>query len=138
MTKYLLTVGFGGSVTDVGMTGWTPAEIRAHLDYHAAVNDQLRASGELLETLALTGPERAKVVTAGAGTEPTVRDGPFAGSTEMLAGYQLVDVESEERALEIAAQVSRVPGPGGVPLQQPVGVRRVMDAADVEMLIPDA
>jgi hypothetical protein len=38
-----------------------------------------------------------------------------------------VDVESEERALEIAARVSAVPGPGGVPLQQPIHVRRIMD-----------
>jgi hypothetical protein len=39
----------------------------------------------------------------------------------------VIDVETEERAIEIAALVSAVPGPGGVPLQQPIHVRRVMD-----------
>ena len=32
-----------------------------------------------------------------------------------------------ERAIEIAARVSAVPGPGGVPSQQPIEVRQVMD-----------
>lgn len=45
----------------------------------------------------------------------------------MAAGYQIFDVESEERALEIAARLSAVPGPGGVPTQQPIQVRRIMD-----------
>jgi hypothetical protein len=36
-------------------------------------------------------------------------------------------VESEERAIEIAARLSAVPGPGGVATQQPIQVRRVMD-----------
>lgn len=45
----------------------------------------------------------------------------------MLAGFQVVDVESEARAIEIAAWVSAVPGPGGVPIRQPVEVRQVMD-----------
>jgi hypothetical protein len=133
MPKYLLTVDYRGGVADTPMTGWTPAEIRAHLDYYALLNEQLTATGELVETHALTGPERALVVTAGAG-RPVVADGPFAGATEMLAGFQLVDVESEERAVEIAALLSRAPGPGGVPLEQPIGVRRVMDAAGFEEL----
>jgi hypothetical protein len=57
-------------------------------------------------------------------------DGPFPDSKEMLAGFQMVDVETEARAIEIAALVSAVPGPGGVPLQQPIQVRQVMSAAD--------
>ena len=46
---------------------------------------------------------------------PVVTDGPFQEFKEWLAGYQIVDVESEERAIEIAAKISAVPGPGGVP-----------------------
>jgi hypothetical protein len=49
----------------------------------------------------------------------------------------LVDVESEERAIEIAGKISQVPGPGGVPLQQPIGVRRVMTADDFDLLNAD-
>ena len=54
------------------------------------------------------------------GTAPVVTDGPFQEFKEWLAGYQIFDVESEERALEIAARLSAVPGPGGVPTQQPI------------------
>lgn len=131
--QYLLIVDYHGGTIDTPMDEWDPADIKAHMDYYAALNDELTQSGELVEARALTGPELAKVVTAGRGA-PVVSDGPFAEFKEMLAGYQLVDVDSEERAVEIAARVSRVPGPGGVPLEQPIGVRRVMTAADFEAM----
>jgi len=131
--KYLLIVDYRPGVVETPMNEWEPADIKAHMDYYSALNEELTATGELVEAYALTGPEVAKEVTAGRGA-PVVSDGPFAEFKEMLAGFQLVDVESEERAIEIAARVSRVPGPGGVPLEQPIGVRRVMTAADFEAL----
>jgi len=135
MAKYLLIVDYRPGVVDTPMEQWAPGEIKAHMDYYEALNIELRANGELIDGNALTGPELAKVVTAGAGA-PVVTDGPFVEFKEMLAGYQLIDVESEERAIEIAALVSRVPGPGGVPLEQPIGVRRVMGASDLELVLP--
>jgi len=136
MTKYLLIVDYNDGAIDTPMTEWAPEEITAHMDYYRALNRELIESGELVDHTALTGPELAKVVTSDGKTAPVVTDGPFAEFKEMLAGFQLVDVESEERAIEIAARVSCVPGPGGVPLQQPIGVRRVMDAADFKLLEP--
>jgi len=136
MPKYLLTVDYNGGVVETPMEEWKPEEIKAHMDYYRALNDELTRSGELIETNALTGPELARVVTSDGVAAPVVTDGPFVEFKEMLAGYQLVDVESAERAIEIAARVSAVPGPGGVPLQQPIGVRRVMDAADFALLEP--
>ena len=56
----------------------------------------------------------------------SITDGPFAESKELLAGWRTVDVESEERAIEIAAQASEGPGPDGVPLRQQIEVREVM------------
>ncbi len=137
MTKYLLTVDYNGGVVETPMTEWAPEDFKAHMDYYEALNKELTDSGELVDGQALTGPELAKVVTSNGATAPVVTDGPFAEFKEMLAGYQLVDVESEERAIEIAAKISRVPGPGGVPLEQPIGVRRVMDASDFELLTPE-
>jgi hypothetical protein len=137
MTRYLLTVDYHGGVIDTPMTEWAPEEIKAHLDYYRALLKELTDSGELVEDQALTGPELAKIVTSDGVSAPVVTDGPFAEFKEMLAGYQLVDVESEERAIEIAAKISRVPGPGGVALQQPIGVRRVMDASDFALLTPE-
>jgi hypothetical protein len=104
------------------------------MNYYEALRQELLDSGELVTQEALTGPEYAKVVTSDGLTAPVVTDGPFPEFKEMLAGYQLVDVASEARAIEIAARISAVPGPGGVPQQQPIGVRRVMDAADFELL----
>jgi len=47
----------------------------------------------------------------------------------LLQNYaRIVDVESPERVVEIAAQVSAAPGPGGHPLKQPIEVREVMGA----------
>jgi hypothetical protein len=133
MTKYLLIVDYRGGAVDTPMDEWTPDEVKAHMDYYTALNKELAENGELIDGYALTAPEQGKVVTAGHGA-PAVTGGPSTEVKETLAGFQVVDVESEERAIEIAAQVSRVPGPGGVPTEQPITVRRVMTDADFEAL----
>lgn len=128
MTRYLLAVDFRGGVVETPMSEWKPEEITAHLDYYAALHNELVSRGELVDSQVLTGPDLAKIVTSD-GTAPVVTDGPFLEFKEWLAGYQIVDVESEARAIEIAAKVSAVPGPDGVALQQPIQVRQVMDEA---------
>ena len=65
---------------------------------------ELVASGELVESEVLAGPDLAKIVTSDGSTAPVVTDGPFQEFKEWLAGYQIVDVDSEARAIEIAAQ----------------------------------
>ncbi|HEX6454732.1 MAG TPA: YciI family protein, partial [Trebonia sp.] len=94
----------------------------------------------LVETTLLTGPDLAVIVTGDGQTAPVRTDGPFAEVKEWIAGFQIVDVESEERAIEIAGKVSAVPGPGGVPTRQPIHVRRVMeqgpgDAAEMDSYV---
>jgi hypothetical protein len=64
-------------------------------------------------------------VRAGKDGKP-VTDGVFAEAKEFLAGYWIVDVESAERAYEIAAEASLAPGPGGAPLYISIEVRQVM------------
>jgi hypothetical protein len=129
MTRYLLAVNFEGGVVDTPMDEWKPEEIAAHLDYYSVLNRELRESGELVEQEVLTGPDLAKIVTSDGATAPVVTDGPFQEFKEWLAGYQIVEVESEARAIEIAAKYSAAPGPDGVALQQPIQVRQVMDDA---------
>jgi hypothetical protein len=128
VARYLLIVTFEPGVVDSPMEEWQPDEITAHLDYYRALNDQLVESGELVDATILTPPDAAHIVRADASGGRVVTDGPFQEFKEWAAGFQVIDVETEERALEIAALVSAVPGPGGVPLQQPIHVRRVMDA----------
>jgi hypothetical protein len=129
MTKYFLIVDFQPGVVDTPMEQWKPEEIRAHLDYYAALHRELVASGEMVESEALAPPDLARIVTSDGIGAPVVTDGPFPEFKEWIAGYQVVDVESEARAIEIAARISAVPGPGSVPLEQPIQVRRVMDQA---------
>jgi hypothetical protein len=128
MPKYMLIVNFEGGGVDTPMEEWKPEEIDAHLNYYRELHRELEANGEVVESEALAGPDLAKIVTSD-GTAPVITDGPFQEFKEWLAGYQIVDVENEARALEIAARLSAVPGPDGVPLQQPIHVRQVMEEA---------
>ena len=73
----------------------------------------------------LAGPDQAKLVRAGKDGKP-ITDGVFPEAKEFLAGYWIVDVESPERAYEIAAEASAAPGPGGEPLNMAIEVRQVM------------
>ena len=127
MTRYLLAVNFEGGVVDTPMEEWRPEEITAHLDHYEALHRELVASGELVQSEVLVGPDLARIVTFDGATAPVVTDGPFQEFKEWLAGFQIVDVESEARALEIAARLSAVPGPDGIATQQPIQVRRLMD-----------
>jgi hypothetical protein len=125
--RYLLIVNFQPGVVDTPMEEWKPEEIEDHLDYYRALERELVNSGELVQSEVLAGPDLAKVVTSDGVTAPLVTDGPFQEFKEWVAGYQIVDVESEARAIEIAGRISAVPGPGGRAIEQPIIVRQVMD-----------
>jgi hypothetical protein len=125
--KFMLLQAYGGVKADVPpMSEWTPAEIEAHITYQKDLNTELKERGELVDAQALTTPELAKFVVSDGAAPPVVTDGPFPESKELLAGYRTVDVESLERAIEIAARGSAAPGPGGVPIKQAIEVREVM------------
>jgi hypothetical protein len=123
--KFMLLQFYGGAECPLPMAEWTPEEAQAHTDFQLDLNAELRESGELIEVRALTVPELAKRVVSDGGP-PVVTDGPFPESKELLAGYRLVDVESQERAIEIAARGSAAPGPGGTPFGDRIEVREVM------------
>ncbi len=65
------------------------------------------ARGEIVYGCALGDP--AGSVVFGYEEAPVVTDGPYAESKEHLAGFFVIDVESEERAREIA-EVFACPG----------------------------
>lgn len=126
MTRYMLLTKYDATLGVPLMDQWKPDDMEAHLAYLRALNKELIENGELVEVRALTGPELARIVISDGEGAPVVTDGPFAEIKEALAGYQLVDVESEARAIEIAARVSAAPGPDGVALRQRIEVRQVM------------
>jgi len=115
------------------MSEWTPEEIKAHIEFQQVLNQELAERGELVDAQGLAAPELAKFVVWDGVGAPVVTDGPFPESKELLAGYRLVDVESAERAIEIAAQGSASPGPKGVPIRQRIEVRQVLSAPDPEV-----
>ncbi len=104
---------------------WSPADVQAHFQFLKRLNQDLTASGELVITEPLNGPEQAKTVRAGKDGVP-ITDGVFPEAKEFLLGYWIVDVDSAERAYEIAARLSAGPGPGGVTLSMPIEVRQIM------------
>jgi hypothetical protein len=133
--RYMLLQAYGevGLEGCVPMNEWASTDVRAHIDFQHALNAELLDSGELVDAQGLAGPDVAKFVVSDGVNPPKIIDGPYPESKELLAGYRLIDVESLDRALEIAARSSAAPGPGGVPIQQPIEVRQVMGAPDPEV-----
>jgi hypothetical protein len=115
------------------MYQWAPEDMQAHIDFQIALNEELTATGELVDAQGLTGPEQAKFVVSDGKSAPVITDGPYPESKELLAGYRLIDVESLDRALEIAARASAAPGENGAPLQDSIEVRQVLSAPDPEV-----
>ena len=126
--KYMLLMNHGEVPGVPPMSEWAPEEVKAHGAAMGAIHEELTERGELVGTAGLAGPDAAKIVTHDGVGAPVVTDGPFPESKEFLAGYWLVDVESEARAIEIAARTSAAPGPGGRAVAKEIQVRPVMHA----------
>jgi hypothetical protein len=132
--KYMLMMNQKGTQADWDEFMAMPAEdINRHLEFMNTLNQDLVESGELVTGEGLAAPDQAKIVRAGPDGAPVVTDGPFPEAKEWLAGYWIVDVESSERAVEIAARVSTAPGRDGVPMNIPIEVREVMSAPAEDM-----
>ncbi|WP_028927761.1 YciI family protein [Pseudonocardia acaciae] len=127
--KYLLLKHYRGapaSVNDAPMDRWTPEEVTAHVRYMQDFAARLEATGEFVEHQALS-PEGTFVRHDGEG-RPPVTDGPFAETKDLIAGWTVIDVESYERALELAGELSAAPGAGGRPVQEWLEVRPFLAA----------
>ncbi|MFC4372747.1 YciI family protein [Nocardia halotolerans] len=119
MAKYLLLKHYRGapaSVNDVPMDRWTPEEVTAHVQYMENFAGRLRDSGEFVDSQALS-PQGTFVRSDGDG-RPPITDGPFAETKDLIAGWMVIDVETYERALELAGELSAAPGAGGKPVQE--------------------
>jgi hypothetical protein len=92
---------------------------------HRALYEELMESGEWVGGNALADPARTKAVRVRGG-ERMVVDGPYLEAKEHLAGYDLVECDTLERALEIA---TRIPDAGVCGVE----VRPLMDPGGMEM-----
>jgi hypothetical protein len=131
--KYMLLMNYGEIDGCAPISEWAPEDIKAHIDFQGRLGADLTERGELVDGQGLAGPEAARFVVSDGVSAPVITDGPFPESKELLAGYWLVDVDTPERAIEIAAQASAAPGPGGAPIKQPIEVREVMSAPAPEV-----
>ena len=107
------------------IANWPQQDIKAHIAFMIGFAKKLGESGELVGAEGLSGPDQAKRVRAGKDGKP-ITDGVFPESKEFLAGWWIVDMESKQRAYELAATISAAPGIGGVPLNMAIEVREVM------------
>ena len=88
---------------------WPKKILEANAQFMQTFTKKLAAAGELVGAEGLASPQEAKLVRAGKDGKP-ITDGVFAESKEFLAGYWIIDVDSPERALEVAAEASLAPG----------------------------
>jgi hypothetical protein len=94
-----------------------PPEQRERLnDDFEKVMAEMSERGELLGGQALGAPSDARLYRWDAGA-PIVTDGPYPEAKEHLAGFFLVEVETPERADEIATKFT---GPGETVELRPV------------------
>jgi hypothetical protein len=123
--KYLLLKHYRGAPAPGGeatpMDRWTPAEVDAHVRYMADFAKRLEETGEFVDHQALA-PGGAFVRSDGEG-RPPVTDGPFAETKDLIAGWTIIDVESWDRAVELAGELSAAPGAGGRPIHEWLEVR---------------
>lgn len=129
--KFMMMMHYGGPGEPIYT--WPQNDIKAHIDFMLAFNERLKESGEFVDAQGLAGPETVKVVRAGAAGAPPIVDGPFAEVKELLAGFWIVDVDSERRAIELAATASAAPGKNGARMSIPIEVRQVMCAPECDV-----
>jgi len=124
MAKYLLLKHYRGApapVNDVPMDQWRPDEVQAHFGFMNDFAARLESSGEFIDGQALS-PDGVWVRYDGEG-RPPVTDGPFAETKDLIAGWMVIDVDSFQRAIELAGELSAAPGAGGKPIHEWLEVR---------------
>jgi hypothetical protein len=124
--KFMLMMNAPRGKGSYQIDSWTPDELKAHMAFMHRLNKELMDAGERIGAEGLAPPGQAKLVRAAKKGGPPVTDGVFPEAKEFLAGFWIVDVESAERAYEIAAKASLAPGPGGAPLFIPIEVRQIL------------
>ena len=89
-------------------------------------NEEMASAGVLLAAEGLQASSKGAKVKFTPGGKPTVIDGPFAETKELIAGYWMIQVKSKEEAV---AWAMRSPSPHpGEPCE--IEIRQVFDAED--------
>ena len=127
MAKYLLLKHYRGApaaVNDISMDQWAPDEVETHIQFMEDFAAKLERDGEFVDAQALS-PDGTWVRSDGEGRAAVV-DGPFAETKDLIAGWMVIDVDSYERAIELAGELSAAPGAGGEPIGEWLELRPFM------------
>jgi hypothetical protein len=82
----------------------SPEAMQASMEFFQDLQKETTESWELVDTAGLADASHARTVRSqGGGAVAT--DGPFAESKEVLASYAIYDVDSHDRAVELATRV---------------------------------
>jgi hypothetical protein len=121
--KYIVMMfGDQASMMEMRSMEW----IKDMIQFMGKVEEDLTRSGELVVAAGLADPSQAKTVRIGANGLAAATDGPFAESKESLAGYWIVDVVDEARAVEFARSIVDF-------TKGPIEVRQVMSGPPDEL-----
>ena len=135
--KYMILV-YGSQRDYDSMTGkaaegapaWSGEDFAAMGAFMESFARDLADSGELLETRGLAAPVLTRRIRL-RNDVPVVTDGPYAETEEVLAGYWIVDCDSFDRATEIAARLTQIPGPAELRERaEAIDVRPIADSRD--------
>jgi len=122
--KYLLLIYNNPNARQI-WAAMPEAQRAEGLQAYAALNEDLAATGELIVAEALADTSLATQVTVQDGQTMT-SDGPYAEVKEHLAGFYLIECDSIDRAVQVAA---RIPEADFVEIE----VRPVLDHISVDM-----
>ena len=135
MPKYLLLKHYRGGPEPhhpyPPMDQWAPEDVEAHFAFLRHVRELLQENGEYVGAEGADA-EQTWVRFGGPDAAPVTTDGPLPETSDLVAGGYMIDVDSRERALEIAAYISSEPGPGGEPVYEWIDVREVMSGAPTD------
>ena len=129
MAKYLLLKHYRGApeaVNPTPMDQWTPEEVSAHVQYMDDFAAHLVETGEFVDAQALA-PKGTWVRFDGEG-RPPLTDGPFAETKDLIAGWMVIDVDSYDRAVELAGELTAAPGADGKPIHEWLELRPFLTA----------
>lgn len=117
-----------GKPTD--QPAWSQEDVAAMHAFMEKWNRELVESGEFVDAHGLAAPVHTRRVHGLENGVPVVTDGPYAETEEVLAGYNIVECDSFDRATEIAARVTQAPSPGKDASGLYVDVRPVIGGPD--------
>ena len=90
---------------------WKPEDVAAMYEFMGRWNQELVESGEFVDAKGLAAPVHTRRIQGSNNGVPVVTDGPYPETQEVLAGYTIVECDSFDRATEIAARITKAPGP---------------------------